>query len=160
MGKLGLRGIAAGEHFFVLTANDDGTTRLEHGDRYSGVLVVLSRGRSAKGGFDNDAETRTTMRVSASALSRGDRTRTCNPRFWRPVRYQLRHAPGLRHDCIGVSGGSLRLDHTVLRRDRGRERPCRALGDRCGRRRPSRLDGHPRLVGCEEIPLVARILIW
>ena len=28
--------------------------------------------------------------------SRGDRTRTCNPRFWRPVRYQLRHAPGLR----------------------------------------------------------------
>ena len=32
---------------------------------------------------------------------RGDRTRTCNPRFWRPVRYQLRHAPGLRPDCIG-----------------------------------------------------------
>ena len=30
---------------------------------------------------------------------RGGRTRTCNPRFWRPVRYQLRHAPGLRHEC-------------------------------------------------------------
>ena len=30
------------------------------------------------------------------AVNRGDRTRTCNPRFWRPVRYQLRHAPGLR----------------------------------------------------------------
>jgi hypothetical protein len=25
--------------------------------------------------------------------SRGDRTRTCNLRFWRPPRYQLRHAP-------------------------------------------------------------------
>ena len=31
--------------------------------------------------------------------SRGGRTRTCNPRFWRPVRYQLRHAPGLRDEC-------------------------------------------------------------
>src|SRR5262245_50941189 len=44
LGKLGLRGIAAGEHFFVLTTNDDGTTRLNHGERYSGVLVTLSRG--------------------------------------------------------------------------------------------------------------------
>ena len=26
-------------------------------------------------------------------LCRGDRTRTCNLRFWRPLRYQLRHAP-------------------------------------------------------------------
>ena len=55
LGKLGLRGIAAGEHFFVLTANDDGTTRLEHGERYSGVLVALARGRSAKGGAAYEA---------------------------------------------------------------------------------------------------------
>jgi hypothetical protein len=34
--------------------------------------------------------------ISRYFPSRGDRTRTCNPRFWRPVRYQLRHAPGLR----------------------------------------------------------------
>jgi hypothetical protein len=27
LGKLGVRGIAAGEHFFVLATNDDGTTR-------------------------------------------------------------------------------------------------------------------------------------
>ena len=27
--------------------------------------------------------------------NRGGRTRTCNPRFWRPVLYQLSHAPGL-----------------------------------------------------------------
>ena len=42
-GKLGLRGIAAGEHFFVLTTNDDGTTRLNHGERYSGALIALAK---------------------------------------------------------------------------------------------------------------------
>ena len=43
LGKLGLRGIAAGEHFFVLTTNNDGTTRLNHGERYSGALIALER---------------------------------------------------------------------------------------------------------------------
>src|SRR5215471_10351467 len=43
LGKLGLRGIFAGEHFFVLTANEDGTTRLNHGERYSGALIALTR---------------------------------------------------------------------------------------------------------------------
>jgi hypothetical protein len=43
LGKLGLRGIAAGEHFFVLTTNDDGTTRLNHGERYSGALIALTK---------------------------------------------------------------------------------------------------------------------
>jgi hypothetical protein len=43
LGKLGLRGIAAGEHFFVLTPNDDGTTRLNHGEIYSGALVALTK---------------------------------------------------------------------------------------------------------------------
>ena len=43
LGKLGLRGIASGEHFFVLTANDDGTTRLNHGERYSGALIALAK---------------------------------------------------------------------------------------------------------------------
>src|SRR6516225_5190084 len=42
LGKLGLRGIAAGEHFFVLTTNHDGTTRLNHGERYSGALIALA----------------------------------------------------------------------------------------------------------------------
>ena len=50
LGKLGLRGIAAGEHFFVLTTNNDGTTRLNHGERYSGALVALARGSSANSG--------------------------------------------------------------------------------------------------------------
>ena len=43
LGKLGLRGIAAGEHFFVLTTNDDGTTRLNHGERDSGALIALAK---------------------------------------------------------------------------------------------------------------------
>src|SRR6478672_5606542 len=28
-----------------------------------------------------------------NSLRRADRTRTCNLRFWRPLRYQLRHYP-------------------------------------------------------------------
>src|SRR5699024_8513887 len=28
-------------------------------------------------------------------MRRADRTRTCNRRFWRPLRYQLRHCPRL-----------------------------------------------------------------
>jgi hypothetical protein len=43
LGKLGLRGIAAGEHFFVLTPNENGTTRLNHGERYSGALIALAK---------------------------------------------------------------------------------------------------------------------
>ena len=55
IGKLGHRRIAAGEHCFVLTPNDDGTTRLNHGERYSGALVALARGRSAKSGAAYEA---------------------------------------------------------------------------------------------------------
>jgi hypothetical protein len=33
--------------------------------------------------------------------NRGGRTRTCNPRFWRPVLCQLSYAPRLPTDCIG-----------------------------------------------------------
>jgi hypothetical protein len=49
LGKL-VRGIAAGEHFFILTTNDDGTTRLNHGERYSGALIELGKGSSANSG--------------------------------------------------------------------------------------------------------------
>jgi len=44
LGRLGFGGIADGEHFFVLTAHQDGTTRLHHGEDYSGLLVALARG--------------------------------------------------------------------------------------------------------------------
>src|SRR5262245_14172154 len=39
-----------------------------------------------------DAPTGTLAR-RRSVRRRGDRTRTCNRRFWRPVLYQLSHAP-------------------------------------------------------------------
>jgi hypothetical protein len=38
------------------------------------------------------------------ASDRGDRTRTCNPRFWRPVLCQLSYAP--RFEGTSVSGPS------------------------------------------------------
>jgi hypothetical protein len=43
LGKLGFGGIVDGEHFFILDRNPDGTTRLTHGERYSGALVALMR---------------------------------------------------------------------------------------------------------------------
>ena len=41
LGKLGFGGLIDGEHFFILTSNDDGTTRLTHGESFSGALVAL-----------------------------------------------------------------------------------------------------------------------
>ncbi len=49
LGKLGLHGIADGEHYFILSANDDGTTHLNHGERFSGALVALAKGSAGKG---------------------------------------------------------------------------------------------------------------
>jgi hypothetical protein len=49
LGKLGLHGIADGEHYFVLSTNDDGTTRLNHGERFSGALVAFAKGSAGKG---------------------------------------------------------------------------------------------------------------
>jgi hypothetical protein len=53
--QLGLRGIAAGEHFFILSTNDDGTTRLEHGERYSSALVALAKRTPANSGAAYEA---------------------------------------------------------------------------------------------------------
>ena len=44
LGKLGLHGIVDGEHYFILTPNEDGTTHLDHGERFSGILVALAKG--------------------------------------------------------------------------------------------------------------------
>jgi hypothetical protein len=49
LGKLGFHGIADGEHYFILSTNEDGTTRLNHGERFSGVLVAFAKGSAGKG---------------------------------------------------------------------------------------------------------------
>lgn len=48
VGKLGPGGLFDGVHSFVLTARPDGTTRLTHGERFTGVLVALFKGATAK----------------------------------------------------------------------------------------------------------------
>jgi len=55
LGRLGFRGLFDGEHFFTLTANGNGGTRLTQGETFSGALVPLMRGSvsGAEAGFDN-----------------------------------------------------------------------------------------------------------
>ena len=47
------------------------------------------------------ARSESKRRLCRNFPSRGGRTRTCNPRFWRPVLCQLSYAPRLPTDCIG-----------------------------------------------------------
>ena len=53
IGRPGPRGPFDGVHSFVLTTNPDGTTRLTHGERFTGILVALFQGATANshGGF-------------------------------------------------------------------------------------------------------------
>ena len=44
IGRLGVGGLFDGVHSFVLTENPDGSTRLTHGERFSGLLVALFKG--------------------------------------------------------------------------------------------------------------------
>ena len=53
--------------------------------------------------------------VKRGEANRPGRTRTCNPRFWRPVLYQLSYGPG----CRGVSGKVPPLTPYVSRSFRG-----------------------------------------
>src|SRR5262249_2987257 len=48
LGKLGPGGLFDGEHFFILTTNADGTTRLTHGETFSGLLPALMKHRLEK----------------------------------------------------------------------------------------------------------------
>jgi hypothetical protein len=48
IGKLGPGRLFDGEHSFVLTANPDGTTRLSHSEHFTGILVALFKGATAK----------------------------------------------------------------------------------------------------------------
>lgn len=47
IGKLGPGGLFDGVHSFVLTTNPDGTTRLTHGERFTGILVALFKSATA-----------------------------------------------------------------------------------------------------------------
>jgi hypothetical protein len=48
IGKLGPGGLFDGEHSFILTSNPDGSTRLTHSERFTGILVTLFKGATAK----------------------------------------------------------------------------------------------------------------
>jgi hypothetical protein len=54
VGRLGPGGLFDGVHSFVLTAQPDGTTRLTHGERFTGILVALFKGATAnsRAGFE------------------------------------------------------------------------------------------------------------
>ena len=55
LGKLGLHGIVEGEHYFILSTNEDGSTHLNHGECFSGVLVAFAKGSAEKGGSGYEA---------------------------------------------------------------------------------------------------------
>lgn len=40
-GKLGIKGILDGEHYFILSKTENGNTRFIHGEKFSGILVPL-----------------------------------------------------------------------------------------------------------------------
>ena len=53
-GKLGIKGIFDGEHYFKLIDNGNGTTRFVHGEKFSGILVGAFRTmlKKTKEGFE------------------------------------------------------------------------------------------------------------
>lgn len=55
LGKLGPGGLFDGEHSFVLSTNADGTTRLAHSERFTGVLVAVLKGTTKGSGAGFEA---------------------------------------------------------------------------------------------------------
>lgn len=55
IGKLGVKGIFDGEHYFIVHPNDDGSTTFEHGEVFHGMLAGLffrMIGEDTKRGFE------------------------------------------------------------------------------------------------------------
>ena len=71
LGRLGVAGVFDGEHSFVLDAKADGTTRLTHAERFSGLLVAVFKGtvKNSRGGFEA-FNTALKARVEAAPLPR------------------------------------------------------------------------------------------
>ena len=88
---------AAGEN--GTTRNGDATadaTRVNAAaDESKGETTIVAGAENASGAKANAAA----GEIGTTEANRGGRTRTCNPRFWRPVLCQLSYAPGLRSDC-------------------------------------------------------------
>lgn len=40
-GKLGIKGIFDGEHYFILNKTENGNTKFVHGEKFSGILAAL-----------------------------------------------------------------------------------------------------------------------
>lgn len=72
IGRLGPGGLFDGEHFFVLTGDPDGNTRLTHGERFTGILVALFRGATAKSQAGFEAFNEALKRRVESAGARND----------------------------------------------------------------------------------------
>ncbi|WP_020566824.1 SRPBCC domain-containing protein [Neolewinella persica] len=73
-GKLFFNGLFDGEHYFLFIDNGDGTTTLEHGERFSGLLVPAFRKKletETKAGFIamNEALRDRILQLNASSLA-------------------------------------------------------------------------------------------
>jgi hypothetical protein len=79
IGRLGPGGLFDGVHSFVLTANPDGTTRLTHGERFTGILVALFKGATANShaGFEafNEALRRRVETTASQGVDTGQEHR-------------------------------------------------------------------------------------
>lgn len=70
LGKLGFGHLFDGEHYFVLTDNGDGTTTLEHGEHFRGILIPFMGKvlRDTEAGF-GDVNTALKRRVEAAVCA-------------------------------------------------------------------------------------------
>ncbi|MCL3859602.1 SRPBCC domain-containing protein [Actinotalea sp. K2] len=72
IGRLGPGGLFDGLHSFVLTVKPDGTTRLTHSERFTGILVTLFKGATANSHAGFTAFNEALRRRVESGQSRGE----------------------------------------------------------------------------------------
>lgn len=131
IGRLGSRGLFDGVHSFLLNTNPDGTTRLTHNERFTGILVALFKGVTAKPrqvrrlqrgaqapGRDHSPEVRRShcaeggMSMSSSVVGTGRHHRRRHPgRLRRPHRAVHPRAPG---SASGAGAGTVDLGTAAI----------------------------------------------